>query len=153
MTFFSSRYLNFAFWKMYKHELSSLRRRMSSTLSVATTSEQKRWVADRNFYEREWDPHPTVSWCYKTVWRVENALAFFFFCLRQVYLADEVTRYSTLGLIFLFQYVSQLSLQNTAAGSPSALWAVWHYSCCSNALGIEPPPPSLALALLRSSIM
>ncbi len=29
----------------------------------------------------DWDPHPTVSLCYETVWRVVH------FCLRQVYLA------------------------------------------------------------------
>ena len=74
------------------------------------------------------------SHCNKTVKELRLLLLF---CLMHVFWLHEVIRYSTLGTISLFQYVSQLlALQNTAAGSPSALRAVWYYSRRSNALGI-----------------
>lgn len=119
------------------------RRRMSSTLSVATMSGQNRWVSAAS----------CVSFNIRSrLCRTLNesltpcSLAFLF-----SFGLHEVIRCSTLATIFPFQYVSQLSgPQNAAAAFPSALWTMWYYSRPSNALeNKSPPPPSLLLFLSR----
>lgn len=59
-----------------------------------------------NIFNRDSDPHPKVICrCRKTVWGVKIALAYFA-SGRFLRLHEVIIRYSTLGTIFLFQYVS-----------------------------------------------